>query len=164
MRPEATDKGLDQRIELLEDIERIKRLKALYCYLADEAYQNPAKWDDLLTHFIDESWLDFGDHGVYKGKQEVSRFFTEVTHSFLSYAAHMVTNPLIDVDANDAIGRWYFHCPATERSSATALWVQGRYIDEFVRCAEGWKWKSITCHFNFITPYDDGWAKTPFLS
>ena len=157
------DKKLGQRIKLLEDIEQIRRLKALYCHLADAAYQDPTKWSDLVAHFVDESWLDFDDYGVYRGKQEVSRFFTEVTHSFLSYAAHMVANPLIDVNGNDAVGRWYFHCPATVRSSATAIWVEGRYIDEFVRREDGWKWKSITCRFDFITPYDDGWVKTPFL-
>ncbi len=152
---------LNKRIKLLEDIESIRKLKALYCYLADEAYQNPAKWSELLDYFVDDSWLDFGDYGVYRGKQEVSRFFNEVTYTFLSYAAHMVANPVIEVDEDCAKGTWYFHCPATERASAIALWVQGRYTDEFVRVEGEWKWKSITCRFDFISPIDEGWVKTP---
>lgn len=151
---------LERRIARLEDIELIRRLKAAYCHLADEAYGNPDKWNELLDHFIDESWLDFGDYGFYKGKQEVRIFFTEVTHSFLSYAAHMVSNPVIEVNENYATGSWYFHCPATERTRSTALWVQGRYNDEFVKVEKTWKWKSITCRFDFISPFDEGWAKT----
>jgi len=154
---------MDQRIGLLEDIEQIRRLKALYCYLADEAYGNPGKWDELLEYFVDDSWLDFGDYGVFRGKEEVGTFFREVTHTFLSYAAHMVANPLIDVWENRAKGRWYFHCPATERDTRTALWVQGRYTDEFVRIDEAWKWKSITCRFDFISPVTDGWVITPMF-
>ena len=133
----------------------------MYCYLADEAYGNPDKWNELLNYFVDESWLDFGDYGLYRGKEDVAIFFKEVTHSFLSYAAHMVANPIIEVNDDRAKGKWYFHCPATDRVSQTALWVQGRYTDEFVRIDDAWKWQSITCRFDFISPVSDGWVITP---
>ena len=158
------DAELMQRIQRLEDMEAIQKLKARYCYLADEAYGNPAKWEDLVECFVEDAWLDFGDHGFYKGKAEVRRFFTEVTHSFLSYAAHMVSNPIVEVDGDSAKGTWYFDCPATDRKSGTALWAQGRYEDTFVRVRGRWMWKSITARFDFISPFDQGWAKTPMFS
>ncbi len=155
MNPEALE-----RIQRLEDIEAIKKLKARYCYLADEAYGNPSKWKELVDCFVEDAWLDFGDHGIYKGKEEVRRFFEEVTHSFLSYAAHMVSNPIVEVTGDRATGSWYFDCPATDRRSGTALWVQGRYEDGFVKVDGEWKWKSITARFDFISPFDEGWART----
>ena len=147
-----------ERLQILEDIERIKQLKAHYCKLADHAYADSRIWEQLISYFVDDAWLDFGDFGLYRGKQEVSKFFKEVTHEFLSYAAHMVVNPVIQVRGDSALGKWRVFCPCTERASNTALWVQGEYRDEFVRVDGELRWRSISCSFDFVAPYHKGWA------
>jgi hypothetical protein len=149
---------LGKKVELLEAVEEIKTLKASYCYLADAAYQNPSKWNELTDHFCDDGWVDFGEHGRFEGKEAVRRFFTQTAHNFVSYAAHMVSNPIITVAGTTAHGSWYLHCPCTDRSTGAALWINGRYEDEFVRQDGKWMWMSITFISRFAAPFDTGWA------
>lgn len=154
---------LEKRIRALEDIESIKKLRAMYCYLVDAAAAGDAsKWDELLTHFTDDAWADFGLLGRHEGKEAVSRFYKEIVASNLSYSAHMVSNPIIEVDGDRATGKWYVHLPCTGKAQNMAGWIQGRYDEEYVRQNGEWKWKSITTTFDFITPFDEGWVKTPF--
>jgi hypothetical protein len=152
---------LAKRIQVLEDIESIKRLKALYCYLVDSAVAGDAsKWDELLSHFSKDSRADFEVVGVFEGKEAVATLFKEIVASLLSYSAHMVSNPIIEVLGNTATGKWYVHVPLTARGGNMPGWLQGKYDEEYVREDGRWKWKSITARFDFITPYDEGWVKT----
>ncbi len=154
--------GLAERIQVLEDIEAIKRLKASYCYLVDAAVGgDEAKWDELLTHFTDDSWADFDLLGRHEGKPAVEKFFKEFVAATISYSAHMVSNPIIEVDGKGAFGRWYVHVPCTGKTHNMALWIQARYEEEYVKVDGEWKWKSITTKFDHITPFDEGWVKKP---
>jgi hypothetical protein len=156
---------LEGRIQVLEDIEAIRKLKALYCYLVDTAVANDSsKWDELLEHFTDDAWADFELLGRYEGIENVNKLFKEVVASLLSYSAHMVSNPIIEVNGNKARGRWYVHVPLTGKAGNMPGWLQGRYDEEYVKVNGEWKWKSMTTTFDFITPYEEGWVKTRMAS
>ena len=159
-------KSVEERMQILEDIESIKRLKASYCYWADAGTAGDASgMDELIDHFTDdEPWADFGPFGVHKGKEAVGAFYREVVVSTLSYSAHMVANPIIDVEGSKAKGRWYVDVPCTLRGAEIPLWLQAKYDEEYVKEGGKWKWKSITCAFDFVTPIDEGWVKTPMIS
>jgi len=151
----------ENRLKVLEDIEAIKNLKASYCYLVDDGVAGDAsKLDELLTHFTDDAKADFGAYGTYEGKEALARFFKEMVPGVLSYAAHMVHNPIIEVEGDGAGGRWYFEVPCTLREPNRAAWIQGRYEEEYGKVGGGWKWKSIKAIFEYFTPFDEGWAKT----
>ena len=156
----------EERMQVLEDMEAIKKLKASYCYWADAGIAgDAARMDELIAHFTDdEPWADFGPFGVHKGKEAVAAFFKEVVVGTLSYSAHMVSNPIIEVDGTKARGRWYVDVPCTLRGAERAVWLQAKYEEEYVKEGGEWKWKSITAVFDFITPFDEGWAKTPVIS
>ena len=149
------------RLQILEDIEAIRRLKALYCRLVDAAVAgDPEKWDEFMAHFVDDAWIEFEGFGRHEGKQAVGRFYREVVGVILSYSAHMVSNPLIEVDGASARGSWYVHVPVTIRPTNEAAWLQGKYQEEYSKVNGQWKWRSISTTFDFITPYDQGWAQT----
>ncbi len=156
---------IEKRIQILEDTEAIKKLKASYCHLVDAAVAgDSSKWDELLSHFADDAWVDFELLGRYEGIENVGKLFKEVVASLLSYSAHMVSNPVIDVDGDRARGKWYVHVPLTGKAQNMAGWLQGRYDEEYIKIDGEWKWKSMTTTFDFITPYDDGWVKTRMAS
>lgn len=159
-------KGQEERIQVLEDIESIKKLKASYCYWADAGIAGDAsKMDELVAHFTDDDpWADFEDFGVHKGKEAVAAFFKEVVVSTLSYAAHMVCNPVIEVDGKKARGTWYVDVPCTLRGAERPIWLQARYNEEYVKERDNWKWKSITTRFDFITPFDEGWVQSRMIA
>ncbi len=156
---------LEERITALEDVEAIKKLKARYCYLVDAAVAgDTAKWDEFMTNFVEDAWIDFDLLGRHEGKEAVDTFYRVVVASSLSYSAHMVSNPIIDVDGDRAVGRWYVHVPCTGKTQNIAVWIQGRYEEEYVKVDGEWKWKSMTTKFDHITPFDEGWVKTPIAA
>ncbi|MEW6442729.1 MAG: nuclear transport factor 2 family protein [bacterium] len=155
---------LKGKIQTLLDIEAIKNLRALYCYLVDGAIAgDKSRYDELVSRFVDDAWLDFNVFGYYEGKEAIAKFFREIVDPLWSYAAHMVMNPIIEVSGDQANGRWFVHALATTRESNRALWVQGRYDEQYVRVNGDWKWKSITFTPDFYTPFDEGWAKTKMM-
>lgn len=159
-----TDTDLLNRITVLEDMERIKRLKRKYCYFADDGIAgNADSWDAFMSHWADECWADFGPFGVHQGKKAVADFYKTVVPDFLSYSAHMVTNPIIEVIGSTATGKWYVDVPCTIRATNQAAWLQAKYDEEYVKIDGEWKWKSITATFDFISPFDSGWAITPMV-
>ncbi len=159
-------KTVEEKIQILEDVESIKKLKASYCYWADAGIAGDAsQMDELIAHFTDDApWADFGPFGEHKGKEAVGAFFREVVVSTLSYSAHMVSNPIIEVDGSKATGKWYVDVPCTLRGAERPMWLQAKYDEEYVKEGGQWKWKSIVAKFDFITPFDEGWVKTPMIS
>ena len=159
-------KTVEDRIQIIEDVESIKKLKASYCYWVDAGIAGDApQMDELVAHFTEnEPWADFGPFGLHKGKEAVGAFFREVVVGTLSYSAHMVSNPIIEVDGSKATGKWYVDVPCTLRGAKRPLWLQAKYNEEYVKEGGQWRWKSIATRFDFITPFDEGWVKTPVVS
>ncbi len=156
---------LEKRIQTLEDIESIKKLKMLYCYYSDAALsQNQGQYDELVSLFTDDARIEFIGFGVWNGKDEVKKFFTETVFPLWSYHSHMVMNPIIEVNVNRANGNWYCLALSTTRNGNRAVWVHGKYEEEYVKVAGQWMWKSITFIPDFYSPYEDGWAKTAFIT
>jgi len=148
---------LEARIRVLEDIEEIKRLMASYCYLVD-AFQ----WDDVLDLFADNARAEYGMLGSHDGKEAIATFFKNVVPNTQSWSAHQVLNPLVTVEGQKAKGTWYLFCPATILSPEgdRAIWIQGRYDNEFVKLDGKWKFSRLRFVFNFTIPYEEGWVKS----
>jgi len=156
---------LKNRIQILEDVEAIKNLRRMYCYWADEAIKNgdPAKMDPLIDRFTDDFRCDFQSLGIYNGKAASAAFFKEVVIGSLGFSAHMVCNPIIEVNGNNAKGLWYVFVPCTVSATNTAAWLHARYNEEYVRENGRWMWKSIMLNFDFLAPFDEGWVKTKMM-
>ncbi len=154
---------LEQRIGILEDIESIKKLKASYCYLADAGMQDANLMEDFADLFVPDIWVDFEFLGTYHGKESVVAFYRNQVAALLSYSAHMVTNPRIEVKGDLAEGDWYVIVPLTVRDTGQAAWLQARYQEQYQKIDGYWKWRSITARFDHITPFDQGWSKTRLM-
>ncbi len=156
-----TMEELEARIQVLEDIEAIRKLKATYCYLCDAGLGDDRNRDELISHFSDDARVDFGlgPPSVFEGKEGLKTFFGEVVPGAISFCMHMVHNPIITVKGNAATGRWYYEAPTTDTASNKAQWMAGTYEEEYVRENGEWKFASIKTKWKYISPYDDGWAK-----
>ena len=77
-------KALQKRIQVLEDIEAIKKLKADYAAVCDDKY-NPEKGIKLFTQ--DGIWNGGKDFGVHKGRKEIKKFFQGVAKNIV-FAVH----------------------------------------------------------------------------
>ena len=145
--------GLRARLEVLEATEAIKQLKAEYCYRVDDH-----DWKGVTELFALSAVYVGGSLGAHKGRRAIEAFFKGLPR-LLPFSVHMVHNPVIEVSGATARGRWYWTEPCTTAKGNQALWIQGRYDEEYVKERGRWRFKSMILTFNYITPYDRGWAR-----
>ncbi|PKB64738.1 MAG: hypothetical protein BZY80_02185 [SAR202 cluster bacterium Io17-Chloro-G2] len=148
---------LERRIQNLEDIEAIKGLKARYCAYCDDSYDA----DGIASLFTEDAVWDGGMRGRADGRQAIRDFFVQASQR-LPFAIHMVMNPIIQVDGDQATGMWYLFQTCTYAEGNRAVWGSGRYDEEYVRVDGEWKFQRLKLTSNFWTPFDEGWARTPF--
>ena len=145
------------RLRALEDLEEIRRLKALYCAYCDDDYDA----ENIAGLFVEDAVWDGGSFGRYEGRDEIREFFVNAP-KMLPFAVHMVVNPIIEVNGDAATGIWYLFQACTFAEGDRAVWGSARYDEEYVRVAGAWRFKNLKLTSHFWTPFDEGWVKTQF--
>ena len=139
-----TPDELEKRVQLLEDIEEIKKLHINYIY-----WLCKLQWDDMLDCFTEDATLDLMDQGVRKGKREISEVFHNVLAKMIKLNdGHFVGQPVISVNGNKAKGHWILYLFFSEPS---VRWMQGRQECEYVKVDGKWKFSSV----KFINPWPE---------
>ena len=159
---EARVKSLEDEIRGLKDIEEIKKLQRIYGY-----YLEHWLWVEVIDLFSDshDTSVEIGDLGVYLGKEGIKRFFyrEKISNTYLHVL--MQVSGVVDVDpgGETAKGRWYgFGCFAFDTDNGVKpLWGNGVYENEYIREKGKWKIKKLYYSRIFMSPYEDGWVKTP---
>jgi len=113
----------------------------------------------LANLFAEDGVGDFGSFGYIDGRDELAKFFKALPES-LPFRFHTIANPIINIDGDEAKGRWSFRASVTQAPANRACWIAGEYICDFVRVNGEWKFKKVTNRFHYITPFDEGWVKT----
>ena len=147
-----------QRVQTLEDIEAIKKLKARYCAGADERDE-----DKFVGCFTEDAVWDGGNFGHYEGKAAIREFFGTIPQ-VLSFAIHYVMNPRIEVNGDKATGYWYLLEPCTMlEGGEQAVWGIAKYEEEYVRVDGEWKIRNLILAPECWTPFEQGWVNQQFL-
>lgn len=121
------------------DRQRIRDLKHRYCYTVDEA--GPEEWTALFT---EDAVFTSAKGQTYRGRDEILDYKRgDSPADDWVTSAHMVTNPLIDLDGDEASGKWYYLW-YYENANGDRGWGQGRYDEEYRRTAEGWRFSVMT--------------------
>lgn len=150
---------LEHRIARLEAIEAIKQLKAVYAEACDESY-DPVKMFPLFC--ADAVWEEPRVFGRFVGREAICEFFAGVSAP-ISWALHYTDAPRIRVadDLESATSSWYIFMPFTTEGSPT--WLMATYDDEY-RVEDGaWKFAHVSVNIQRLTPFSEGWVKTPFV-
>jgi len=145
--------SLEDRLRQIEDQIAIRELRYEYCYRIDDR-----DWDGFAALFTEDSSLDFGPVGTYNGCDAVREFAKDVVGARHPFLAHMLHNPIIDIEGDSATGRWYFEVPCTFEDGE-AGWIQGTYYDEYRRVDDEWLFSGVVAEFNYFADYDEGWAE-----
>ena len=155
---------LAERIQYLEDLEAIRRLKHYYyCHCVDRTVAGDADaGKETISRFTDDIVADFTGLPLAKGKAAVAEFYAQGVPAFLSWCQHRVTNEVIDINGDTATAMWYIDCPATFREgNPTGVegsgFIAGRYQEDYVREDGVWKWKKITALLDLQTSFNDNW-------
>ena len=143
--------NMETRIQRLEDMEAIRRLKQYYyCHCVDRAVVGDENAiDEMISRFAEDMAIDFTGLPVLEGRELVAAFYAQQVPNFLSWCHHRVVNEVIDIDGDTARASWYFECPGDflEGNPFGILGsyvVAGRYEEDYVRQDGVWKWRKIT--------------------
>jgi limonene-1,2-epoxide hydrolase len=160
----ADNLNLEKRLRRLEAIESIRALKARYTEGADR--KNDPRI--LMPLFAEDAVWEAEGFGRHEGKKAIENFLVETVKRIV-WTFHYMLPQEIEVGESGltARGRWYLWELASMRSDEAseprAVWVAGVYEDEFVNIAGQWKFKTVRLRPVVITPFEEGWLKTPMI-
>ena len=132
---------LEQRVQVLEDIESIRKLKAAYCAACDDDHNG----DAVAALFVaDGTWGAVGREPE-RGVEEIAAFMFGVRErGGMKRSAHQVFNPVIEVDGDSARAAWRFLMMYTAADEQSFVRIIGTYDDSYVRVGDDWKFQSLT--------------------
>jgi len=170
----STLEELQARIQRLEDSKQIEKLQRIYGY-----YWDYSEWEMIVDLFSDDAdSVEIADHGVYKGKDGVRRFYIDLMKGgpdgkirlgWLSINMQLQGVVTVAPDGNMAKGRWYGFMMEVRPTMSIhdgelrQTWGHGIYENEYVKEDDKWKISKLHFFLNFRTPYEDGWLKTPVI-
>lgn len=148
-----TDTSLDdlnRRLQRLEDIDEIKRLRMRYhCHI------NADEFDRIPELFTNDALVDFGAIGSARGRDDVSALFLKIPkHTDL--VRQYIHNHLIDVDGDHATGISFLD--ARYAKDGVALIVAGSFREKYRRQDDGWRISEMKVEIWFGAPLDKGWG------
>ena len=133
---------LQERITRLEDIEAIKRLKARYCEICDhEGYDA----DAMASLFTEDGVWDGEGVGRAEGREAIRELFAGIA-KVTGGSQHIVANPLIEVDGDQAQGVWHLIAAVTQSDGTTdSNWpgTAARYHEDYVKQNGEWKFRRV---------------------
>ena len=145
--------SVEERLQAIEDIEAIRRLKIRYAELCDDGFDP----DALVALFTVDGVWDAGEFGRFVGPAEMRAYWSE-TAAVTQFALHYMANHVVDVEAggSEARGRCYLLGTATREKQA--YWMAARF-DERYRKVDGlWLFAEMKLQPAFMTPYEHSWA------
>src|SRR5215472_1829547 len=146
------------RAQRLADTVEIKRLQCEYGYYLDRS-----DWESVLQLFTDDVVAEYGNSGVYRGKEHVRGLLYAIGYGKAGLRVgqlrdHIQLQPVIDLapDGQSARGRWKA-LVLLGQYGEYARWQTGPYENEYRK--EGGRWKISRIHWfeTFTVPYEGGW-------
>ena len=147
--------SFEERIDKLESIEEIKKLKHIYMKWCDVGYL-PEKLGPL---FIDNATWNSKTFGYYDSRKKIEEFFDGISAE-ICFAAHLAMNFIIEVDGDNASSQWRMLMPCTmvEKGEKVSRWILGDYNDTHVRVEGRWYFNSIDFVVNYNVLSQESWA------
>ncbi len=155
----------EQRLQILEDRELIKELRATYCFMVDDG-----QMEELVeTCFTDDAVCDFKSPDgtmqpfLSRGRAEIRNFYVVLVPSVLRNMSHTVHNHRITVNGDSASGDCYFELTATDVSNGKDVVAAGRYVDRYRRVGGRWRFEYRKAEIFFLNYLAEGWSKRRFI-
>jgi hypothetical protein len=153
---------LAAKIQRLEDIEAIKWQITRYAQGADDGNNI----NIMLPLFADDIVFEAEGLGRFDGKAAVREMLLG-SPAFIRRTLHYMVSPAIDVakDGRTARAFWYLwetaEMPKTQGGEWEPVWIGGTYETELVKAEGQWKFTKVTLRLKMVSPYAEGWVKTP---
>jgi hypothetical protein len=163
----ARIEALESRLQAVDDLQAIHRLKARYAHLVDARtpHRKPRSQAEIDTAarqvaalFSEDGIWDGGKAlGIARGREEI---YERLRHPTVRFAWHFFVKPHIEVEGDTAHGTWDILSPCTS-AEGRAMWMAGVEHDTYARCDGEWLHTSMRLEVVFMTPYERGWGTAP---
>lgn len=141
----------------LQAREDIRQLTAEYMQAMHDA-----RWEDAAECFADDATYDHGILGELRSKEDIRRFYTQFMPAYEEaggWAFDVLADPVIEVDGDDAFGRWFLLTLLIDPDSQDPAWSIATLDYEYKRIHGRWKFYKNHCiHEHLLSPYDKGWG------
>jgi len=154
--------SLEARVDRLESMEEIRKLKYQYCYYCDQDYDP----EGIASLFAEDGiWSNGNTLTPTVGRKAIADSFRDVSKS-IPFAAHIVMNPIVEVNGDTATGRWWLMMPSTNivDDAPKGHWLVAEYEDDYVRVNGKWYFKKLTFFQKFWTAATEDWAAASIAS
>lgn len=144
--------NIEQRLQTLEDIEAIRKLKARYCAACDDNHNA----ESLGPLFADNATWEASSMGKAEGREAIKKMLGAVgTSGRIRNSAHHAINPIIEVDGDSATGHWRLIMLYTANESGGHQFYRiiGWYRERYVRVRGEWLFHSLYCQVEEHAPY-----------
>lgn len=128
-------------LQAVADSLEIQNVKALYCEAVDLLTQESARergLEMLRGVFAADATADYGAE-LHKGQAAILKFLCDLVGGQREWIQHVTGSPWVTVAGDHASGRWTCSAHMVLAGTHERRTLIGRYADEFVRTAEGWK-------------------------
>ncbi|WP_338109357.1 nuclear transport factor 2 family protein [Pseudomaricurvus alkylphenolicus] len=146
---------LARKIQMLEDIESIKKLKARWWFACD--VRSTA---DMRSCYDERDFLiDFGFIGQYRDMDKFIATFEELACHTSHIDMHHGMAPEINITGPDsATGRWRMRFQLLETEKKLVQMMHGYYEDEYIKINGEWKMKvsKYTLMSNLLLNAEEG--------
>jgi hypothetical protein len=142
----SVSEDLARRVERLEAIEAIRRLKARYLNACDE--QDPASASECFA--AGEVLIDLGHIGVFHRREEFAALYRAAACHEHVLDLHLGGNPEIEIlDDTHARGLWSLGYRNINTQDRTVTFISVLYHDDYERIAG--EWKIVKCRAEYKT-------------
>ena len=126
-------KELEKRLQVLEDLEEIKKMHQEYMLCLDNI-----QFSKALEYFTDDAEVEVRNSGVMKGRENYSKIYMgTLAMRKERHDGHLVAQPNITVKGNTASGHWIVYMLFSVPRHRVGY--QGRHDVEYRK--ENGKWK-----------------------
>src|SRR6202030_2705488 len=148
---------VERRLQVLEDAEAIRNLKARYAALCDAQYDA----DGIAMLFTEDAlWVSPGFRR-FEGP-EATRGSCRGASGIFSFAIHYSLNGQIEVEGDTAQARWYLFIPCTVAAGNQAMWRAGIDHETYARVDGAWMFRHKRSEPLMSVRFENGWAQTRF--
>jgi bile-acid 7alpha-dehydratase len=137
---------LEKRIQILEDIEKIKNVKHDFV----KAIDTGCDWNKMEKVFTEDAIYIPGE-GKYEGKQQIKEFFAAVS-AVSENSLHNCILPKIVVNGDSAVGSWYVWCVSVQKE-VPGIFLGGFYEEKYQKINGEWFIKESVFEPRFSTQY-----------
>ena len=156
----ATLAELQQRVDAMNDEDRVRNLQAAYGYYADRKM-----WDDVVDLFAKDGVVEIGGQGIWRGPASIRRWFESMgpaglTHGQLNDRVQFDMIVTIAPGGNEAWARGIELGMLGEADQEKGWWEVATFRNRFVKESGVWKIREMRRFPLMKTDIFLGWGKS----